>query len=102
MYKPCRSLECPFDLRKACRRLVEVQRVRFDHRKANVSLVEARRVRFDIRKACKRLVEVRESVLTTAMHISGSGSPFDLHKACRGLVEVQRERPVSQESDPVS
>ena len=72
-----------FDFRKACRRLVEVQRVRFDHRQTFISIAEDRRVPLDYGNASIRLVEVwkvrfdhqkrigglymlGESVLTTA------------------------------------
>ena len=56
-----RSLESLFDFRRACWRLIKVQRVGFDLHKACRGLVGRVRLdqRLDHRKAFKRLVQLR-------------------------------------------
>ena len=60
-----------FDLRKACRKLVEFWRVRFDLIACR-RFAEFWRVRFDYRKGCRKLADVRRvNFFTTVKLVEG-------------------------------
>ena len=96
MLEACTICRSPFDNPIACKRLVDVRRVRFDFRKTYCRLVEVRRTDFDNRKARRRLVEVQRvrfydrKACTRLVDVLRVG--FHNRKACRRLVHVRTVR----------
>ena len=99
-----------FDLRKVCRKFVELWCVRFDNHESCRKVGKVYRVRFDHRNACREFVlstkklvgflqSLVECVLTIAKHVVTAnclegfvtfGESLDNRKACKKLVDLCR------------